>query len=150
MNHCFRSALLLLLSLAGIGPASFAQDTSTLNPKHRYLANAAALTAGETVTGASRVLELKGRTGINPQSIHTVIKLGAHNLNDSKGTVTLWFFALEDLAASFLADHMAIGNKHFATYAFLSGFDPPQKAWVQAVPFNYFQKHRTTPCRAVW
>ena len=186
MNHCFRSALLLLLSWAGIGPVSFAQDTSTLNPKYRYLADAAALTAGETVTGPSRVLDLKGRKGINPQSIHTVIKLGAHNLNDPKGTVVLWFFALEDLAASFLADHMAIDNKHFATYAFLSdfetprdvaeanfsfewnrfnefrakffkgtvyprlGFDPPQKAWVQAVPFNYFQKHRWYQLAVSW
>ena len=112
MNHCFRSALLLLLPLAGIGPVSFAQDTSTLNPKYRYLADAAALTAGETITGPSRVLDLKGRKGINPQSIHTVIKLGAHNLNDPKGTVVLWFFALEDQVFRLDAKMSASAYKH--------------------------------------
>jgi hypothetical protein len=94
--------------------------------------------------------------------------------------------ALEDLGASFLADHMKMDNPHFATYAFLSdfevprdvaqanfsfewnrfnefratfskgtvyprlGFDPPQKAWVQAVPFSCFQKHRWYQLAVTW
>ena len=178
--------LSLWIALVAALPLAGAQDSARPQPKHRYLADASALSAGETVTGPSRVLDLKGRKGINPQSIHTVIKLGAHNLNEPKGTAVLWFFALEDLAASFLADHMAIDDKHFATYAFLSdfemprdvveanfsfewnrfnefrakffkgtvyprlGFDPPQKAWVQAVPFNYFQKHRWYQLAVSW
>ena len=157
-----------------------------MKPKFSYLSDASALSAGESINGSARVLELKGRKGINPTSIHTVIKLGAHNLNDPKGTAVLWFFALEDLAASFLAGHMKIDNEHFASYPFLSdyetprncaeanfsiewnrfnefrakffkgtvyprlGFDPPQKAWVQAVPFNYFQKHRWYQIAVTW
>jgi hypothetical protein len=167
-------------------PPSVSAQASAMSPKFRYLTHPSALSAGEAVTGPSRVLDLKGRKGINPQSIHTVIKLGKHNLNDPKGTVVLWFFALEDLGASFLADHMKMDNPHFATYAFLSdfetprdvaqanfsfewnrfnefrakffkgtvyprlGFDPPQKAWVQAVPFNYFQQHRWYQLAVTW
>jgi len=176
----------ILIAWIGHSSSAFAQGTPAVQPKYRYLADAAALSAGETVTGSSRMLDLKGRKGINPTSIHTVIKLGAHNLNDAKGTVVLWFFPLEDLGASFLADHMKMDNPHFSTYAFLSdfevprdvaqanfsfewnrfnefrakffkgtvyprlGFDPPQKAWVQAVPFNYFQKHRWYQLAVTW
>jgi hypothetical protein len=114
--------IISILALTIIASSAVAQ----LTPKFRYLADAAALTAGESVKGPSRVIDLKGRKGINPQSIHTVIKLGGHNLNDAKGTVVLWFFALEDLGASFLADHMKMDNPHFATYAFLSDFETPR------------------------
>ena len=99
----------------------------------------------------------------------------------------LWFFSLEDLAASFVADHMKMQNEFFDNYTFLSdyevprnyppanfcflwnrfnefrakffkgtvyptheGFQPPQKAWVQAVPFNYFQQHRWYQCAVTW
>ncbi|MCX6855702.1 MAG: DUF1961 family protein [Verrucomicrobia bacterium] len=176
-----RSIVLGLICMI-IGSSAFAQ----VQPKFRYLTDGAALTSGESVKGPSRVLDLKGRKGIHPQSIHSVIKLGAHNLNDPKGTVVLWFFALEDLGASFIADHMKMDNPHMATYAFLSdfetprdvaeanfsfewnrfnefrakffkgtvyprlGFDAPQKAWVQAVPFNYFQKHRWYQLAVTW
>lgn len=159
-----------------------------MNPTHRYLTTPAALPAGEAVSGPARVLALKGRQGINPTSIHTTIQLaGGHTLNQPQGTLVLWFFALEDLAASFLASHMKIDNEHFASYPFLSdfatprdtaaanfsfewnrfnefrakffqgtiypslkGFAPPQKAWVQAVPFNYFQQHRWYQLAVTW
>lgn len=176
----------ILLAWIGLSSSSLAHGAPAVQSKYRYLADASTLSAGESVTGPSRVLDLKGRKGINPTSIHTVIKLGAHNLNDPKGTLVLWFFPLEDLGASFLADHMKMDNPHFATYAFLSvfetprdvaqanfsfewnrfnefrakffkgtvdprlGFDPPQKAWVQAVPFNYFQKHRWYQLTVTW
>ncbi len=181
-------SLLIVASLAICSPCSAKEDRTVepALPQFRYLADAAMLTAGESVTGPARVLTLNGRKGINPQSIHTTIKLGRHTLNESQGTVVLWFFALEDLGASFIADHMAIDNEHFATYAFLSdidkprnvadanfsfewnrfnefrakffkgtvyprlGFDLPQKAWVQAVPFNYFQKHRWYQLAVTW
>ncbi len=185
MKHISRLTHSLTFILVVIGSSVLAQ-TAAITPKFRYLADVSALAAGETVTGPSRVLDLKGRKGINPQSIHTVIKLGVHNLNAPKGTVVLWFFALEDLGASFIADHMKMDNPHFATYAFLSdfetpcdvaqanfsfewnrfnefrakffkgtvyprlGFDAPQKAWVQAVPFNYFQKHRWYQLAVTW
>jgi hypothetical protein len=176
------SAVTLGLRLDG------APGGSPLKPKHRYLADASALSAGEIIKGAARVLDLKGRKGINPTSIHTTIKLsGGHTLNEPKGSLVLWFFALEDLAASFVADHMKMQNEFFDNYAFLSdyevprnyppanfcfiwnrfnefrakffkgtvyptheGFAPPQKAWVQAVPFNYFQQHRWYQLAVTW
>jgi hypothetical protein len=157
-------------------------------PRHQHLSNPAELSHAESVQGPARVLSLHGRRGINPASIHTVIRLaGGHTLNEPQGTVVLWFFALEDLTASFLADHMKIDNEHFATYAFLSdhevprdiprgrftlewnrfnefraqffkgtvypsliGFTPPQKAWVQAVPFSFFRKHRWYQVAITW
>jgi hypothetical protein len=173
--------------LSSGGQASSPGDRFQSNPKYCYLSDASSLAAGEAVSGPARVLDLKGLRGINPTSIHTTIKLaGGHTLNEPKGTAVLWFFALEDLAASFLADHMKIDDEFFATYAFLSdfatprdiasanfsfewnrfnefrakffkgtvyprlGFDPPQKAWVQAVPFNYFQKHRWYQLAVTW
>ncbi|MBC8127160.1 MAG: DUF1961 family protein [Gloeobacteraceae cyanobacterium ES-bin-144] len=157
-----------------------------IQPKFRYLSDASALTAGEEIKGPARILDFKGRKGINPTSIHTSIKLGAHNLNGPRGTVALWFFPLEDLACSFTTDNMAIDNPHFANYAFLSdcptprdygqanfnfqwsrnnelrakffrgnvfwkGFEPgKQKAWVQAVPFNYFKQHQWYQLAFTW
>jgi len=159
-----------------------------MQPKFRYLSDASTLAKGESVKGPARVLELKGRKAINPTSIHTAIKLeGGHTFNQRKGSVVLWFFGLEDLAASFTADHMKISNEFFDNYTFLSdyevprdypkgnfcfiwnrfnefrakffkgtvyptheGFEPPQKAWVQAVPFNYFQQHRWYQLGVTW
>jgi hypothetical protein len=159
-----------------------------MNPQFHYLADAASLSPGESVSGPFRVLDLKGRRGINPTSIHTAIALAkGHTLNGPRGTLVLWFFALEDLAASFVADHMKIDNEFFDNYTFLSdhaiprdypksnfcflwnrfnefrakffkgtvyptheGFEPPQKAWVQAVPFNYFQQHRWYQLAVAW
>jgi len=159
-----------------------------MTPQFSYLSDASKLAPGESVTGPARVLDLKGRKGIHPQSIHTVIKLeGGHTINQPKGTFVVWFFALEDLAASFLADNMKVDNPQFANYCFLSdhevprlvppaafhfkwnrfnelrakfftgtvyptleGFTPPQKAWVQAVPFNVVQQHRWYQLAVSW
>jgi len=154
-------------------------------PKHTYLVDVPNLISGETVEGPARILTLKGRKGINPTSIHSTIKLGNHNLNNPKGTVVLWFFALEDLAASFVTDNMKIHNPDMGNYTFLSdypnqkeypnanfyfgwfrenelraqffkghlhptAFDPPFKAYVQAVPFNYFEKYQWYQLAFTW
>ncbi len=161
---------------------------STIQPTHRYLNDASNLRPGETINGAARVLDLNGRRGINPTSIHTTIQLqGGHTFNKRQGTLILWFFALEDLAASFIADHMKMQNDFFDNYTFLSdyevprnyplgnfcfiwnrfnefrakffkgtiyptheGFEPPQKAWVQAVPFNYFKQYKWYQLAVTW
>lgn len=155
-------------------------------PTHTYINHVGSLENYEIINGNARVLQLHGRFGINPISIHTTIKLGNHTLNKKKGTVTLWFFSLEDLAASFVANHMAIDNPNYMNYPFLSdypvqreydksnfffgwfrqnelraqffngtihpltGFEPPQKAWVQAVPFNYFDKNQWYQLAVTW
>jgi len=76
-------------------------------PTTHYLSQLPALASGESISGPARILDLHGRKGINPTSIHTSIKLGAHNLNGPRGTVALWFFALEDLTCRFLTSNMA-------------------------------------------
>lgn len=137
------------------------------------------------VSGSHRILELKGRRGVHPTSIHSTIRVGSHNLNAPRGTLRLWFFALEDLAASVIFPHMATDNPHFANYCFLgdcpaprdygqsnfffgwfrqnelraqffrggvhqTGFLAPQKAWVQAIPFNYFEQHHWYQAAITW
>ena len=157
-------------------------------PRFRHLDALPRLQTQESVKGAARVLELKGRKGINPASIHSRVELaGGHTFNGSQGTMVLWFFALEDLGASFVADHMKMDDAFFETYPLLSdfetqrdveqanfsfewnrsnefrakffkgtvypslkGFDPPQKAWVQAVPFNYFKKYQWYQLAVTW
>lgn len=158
------------------------------NPIFRHLTNPSALTREESISGPARVLDLKGRKGINPTSLHSTIRMaGGHTLNQPQGTLVLWFFALEDLGASFTADHMKMNNEFFDNYTFLSdyevprdypkgnfcfiwnrfnefrakffkgtiyptheGFEPPQKAWVQACPFNYFQQHQWYQLGVTW
>jgi hypothetical protein len=181
--------LLLAILFSGVLLGPVAGDAAELAiPRHRYLVDAATVAAGESIDGPSRVLDLKGRKGINPTSIHTVIKLSrGHTLNERQGTFVVWFFALEDLAASYIADHMKLQNEFFDNYTFLSdhamprdyaaanfcfmwnrfnefrakffkgtvyptleGFAPPQKAWVQAVPFNYFRQHRWYQLAVTW
>ncbi len=134
MNPFHRPCLSLVLALIAIPPRATAAAS---RPKYRYLADTAALSAGEVITGPSRVLDLKGRKGVNPQSIPTVIKLGAHNLNDPKGSVVLWFFAVEDLGASFLADHIKMDDPHFVTYAFLSDFETPRDVAEASFSFEW-------------
>lgn len=196
MRNLSRTLLMQITALAGIAAVTaFSACTSAEasevhpgKPRYCYLSDATALAAGEVVNGPARVLDLKGRKGINPTSIHTTIKLsGGHTLNEPQGTLVLWFFSLEDLAASFVADHMKMQNEFFDNYTFLSdyevprnyppanfcflwnrfnefrakffkgtvyptheGFEPPQKAWVQAVPFNYFRQHRWYQCAVTW
>ena len=49
-----------------------------------------------------------------------------HTLNEPQGTLVLWFFSLEDLAASFVADHMKMQNEFFDNYTFLSDYEVPR------------------------
>ncbi|NJK90957.1 MAG: DUF1961 family protein [Blastochloris sp.] len=154
-------------------------------PTHRYLHTLPELSEPTQVTGPYRILDLKGRRGLNPTSIHTSIQLGPHPLSQPEGTVRCWFFALEDLACSFGAEHMRMDNPHYSNYALLSdcptprdygnshfylawfrfnelraqfyqgmnhwkGLNHPQKAWVQAVPFNYFDQHHWYEVTFTW
>ena len=61
MPISFRSLLSLLLTLNAILAIASAQNSTAPQPKYRYLADAAALSAGEVINGPARVLDLKGR-----------------------------------------------------------------------------------------
>lgn len=184
-NHFifFNSAILTIALLLFNANDSLAASLGQ-KPKYVYLSDLPNMKADETVNGQARILTLQNRSGINPTSIHTNIKINNHTLNEPQGTVVLWFFSLEDLAASYMADHMKLNNPHFAFYPFLSdnaqpndvekanfhfgwdrgnelrvqfysgihfpAYEPPFKAFVQAVPFNYFNKYQWYQVAFTW
>jgi hypothetical protein len=59
-----------------------------------------ALKTGHDTTdcGDFRVLELDGMTGVNATSIRTAFEIPEHNLGSDSGSLTLWFFSLEELS----------------------------------------------------
>lgn len=87
------------------------------------------------INGEYRLLELDGRVGVNPTSIHTIIQFDKHNLNDEQGTLTYWVFSLEEIFTflkrdvmftaenkvpyiiSILTDHVNIGEFNDAHFA---------------------------------
>ena len=78
------------------------------------------------VSGPARVILLDGRRGINMSSIRSFLELKAHTLNEPQGTVSLWFFPLEDLSAFDSKPLMSMSNPNYYTYPFLSDSPNPQ------------------------
>lgn len=73
------------------------------------------------VKGPSRILNLKGKAGVNPTSIHTRIELPAHNLNaDDEGTMIIWAFFLEELNAAHQTKAMTYDNDSWFVYPLVS------------------------------
>jgi hypothetical protein len=79
-----------------------------------------------SVSGPARVISLNGRKGINMSSIRSFLELKAHTLNEPQGTVSLWFFPLEDLSAFDSKPLMGKSNPNYYTYPFLSDSPNPQ------------------------
>jgi hypothetical protein len=128
-----RIFIFIIILLSGV--ISFSQSTNS------YLSD---FTNVNCVDGEYRILELDDRKGINPTSIHTRLKIPNHNLNNPKGSLSLWVFSLEELFAfnkrpvmltkenlnvwtySFLSDIPNIGdfdNSNF-NFAFYTGWHP--------------------------
>lgn len=81
-----------------------------MNPIYRYLNDADGKGAdAHTVQGPYRVLELEGRRGIHPTSIHTRIEFPRHTLNAPQGSATYWVFALEEVFTFHKRDVMYTG-----------------------------------------
>lgn len=89
-------------------------------PTLQYLLNEEENRSYSVKGGGIRRLSLKKRNGINATSIHTRIVLPKHNLNDDCGTLTLWFYSLEDLATMSQLTSFSMSNKFFQNYTFLS------------------------------
>lgn len=77
------------------------------------------------LNGSHRILELNDRRGVNLKSIHSTISLLKHNLNQTKGSLELWFFTLEDLSPASHADHMGMNNEFYGIYPLLSDSQTP-------------------------
>ncbi|SOD92677.1 DUF1961 family protein [Spirosoma fluviale] len=100
---------------------------SVPEPTIRYLNE---FTFGDTarlkLTGPARVINVEGRRGLNTTSIHSVLTLKAHNMNQKRGTVSMWVMSLEELGTSGLKPTMAKSNPYWQMYPLLSDSPDPQ------------------------
>jgi hypothetical protein len=100
---------------------------SSGNPTFSYLTDFSFKdTTAVKLTGPARVLNIEGRKGVNLTSIHSLLQLKAHNMNEKRGTITMWVLSLEDLGTANAKNSMAISNPFWTTYPFLSDFPNPQ------------------------
>ena len=106
-------------------------NTRSPTPIIRYLENPNQPGNGVKVEGDWRTLSLKGRKGLNPTSIHSRLVLPKHNINDIRGTLSMWVASLEDLSYFMPRDCMAIDNPDFNVYALLSD-NPNPSAYDKA------------------
>jgi hypothetical protein len=83
-------------------------------------------TSAVKLTGPARVLDIDGRKGLNLTSIHSLLQLKAHNMNEKKGTMTMWVLSLEDLGTANAKNSMSISNPFWTIYPFLSDYPNPQ------------------------
>ncbi|VGO19057.1 DUF1961 family protein [Pontiella sulfatireligans] len=86
------------------------------------------------MNGPWRTLSLSGRQGLNPTSIHSRLVLPKHNLNDKRGTLSMWVLSLEDLSYYNSRECMSIDNPDFDVYPFLS--DNPNPADYEKANFS--------------
>lgn len=77
--------------------------------------------SGAEITGGTRIISRNGRSGVNTVSIHSLIRLPRHNLNQKKGSLSIWFLSLEDLGTATHIDGLfGIHNKNYSNYTLLS------------------------------
>jgi hypothetical protein len=84
-----------------------------------------------TVTGQAREIEVAGRRGLQPTSIHTRMQLNEHTLNNERGSVTLWVLPMEDLSSFASIQHMHKTDPGYDIYPILSD-NENVRDWQQA------------------
>ena len=114
--------LLLWLLSSGCRPDN--KRIESITPSSTYLSNAD--TTNIHLHGPARMLLLDGLTGINTLSIRSRIEIPSHTLNLKKGSLTMWFFPLEDLSPQVAFGNMYKHNGHMNIYPFLSDSEDPQ------------------------
>jgi len=101
---------------------SDAQEKS--KPVYHYSFGNSSKSRAFTVHGDARVLDLKGRKGVNPTSIHTRIEMPKHNIaSDNEGTMVIWAFFLEELNAAHQTKAMTYDNESWFTYPIISDIE---------------------------
>ena len=95
-------------------------NNSPPKPKHSYpLADSKA--SHSILPGpAPRLIEASGRKGLNFTSIKGRMALPDHTLNETRGTLSMWVMALDDLSAAAQYPHHGQSNPHFSKYVLLS------------------------------
>jgi hypothetical protein len=71
------------------------------------------------ILGPARILKKNGRTGLNTTSSSTKLKILKHNINNLKGTLSMWIMALEDIAPAWSAVYFGTDNKYFNVFPLL-------------------------------
>lgn len=106
---------------------SITYGQSSIQPAYSYLNNFSFKdTVDVKLSGPARVINFEGRKGLNLTSIHSLLQLKAHNMNEKRGTVTMWVLSLEDLATSNAKNSMAISNPFWTMYPLLTDCPNPQ------------------------
>lgn len=120
--------IIILFIIPFLGIQVLAQKTNfRLKPLHHYLGNLPLLdSSGVKLSGRARILELDNRKGVNTTSIKSYLKLKHHTMNQPEGSVSVWFFALEDLSHFPVTPNLLISNPYSFTYPFLSDYSNPQ------------------------
>lgn len=67
-----------------------------------------------------RIVSYKGRKGCNTTSIHKKIHIPAHNINEDKGSFTLWLMTLEDLATVSHQEHVMDNDPLYQNYSIVA------------------------------
>jgi len=67
-----------------------------------------------------RIVTKDERSGVNTTSIHSMIEIEDHTLNNTKGSLTLWFMSLEDLSHMAHYPNFLQNNPFYKNYTFIS------------------------------
>jgi hypothetical protein len=71
------------------------------------------------IQGDARILERNGRTGLNATSSNTKLKILKHNINNKKGSLSIWVMSLEDISPAWSAGYFGTDNKYFNNFPLL-------------------------------
>lgn len=102
------------------------KNINKMRPLYTYFRDLTVGIPSDTVRGEYRIIGKDGRSGINTTSIHANIQLNRHNLNEEKGSLTLWFLALEDLDTMTQLPHFTNSNPFYMNYSLLSDYENQQ------------------------
>lgn len=111
---------LILLSIVSL-PLTFCDAQETAKPVLHYHFDDLSESGDYNIHGDARILDLKGKVGVNPQSIHTLIEIPEHNIvRDNEGSMIIWAFFLEELNAAHQTKAMTYDNDSWFIYPLIS------------------------------
>lgn len=87
------------------------------------------------IEGSARTISINGRTGINATSAHSRIKYFKHTLNDTKGTLSVWLMALEDLAPAVNYPGMKRDNENYNIFPIVTDQSDINNVWTANFSF---------------
>ncbi len=121
--------------------SNFSQNNH-IKPIYSYLNDPNHLSPVKTIlAGPARVLSLDSKEGLHCTSINSHLKLFKHNLNENKGSLSIWFFALEDLSTASRERNMAMHNANYRFYPFIADYHHPKNFHKANFAFVWGNRH---------